>query len=95
MIALSLIIHRFLHRAKLFEHFLHEVTWVKFKGANFLFNSFYFVFSFFKLAECQPYCEDETMVPVLTSKRASELPVNEVACVLQVCLFVCDCLGGL
>ncbi|XP_057197060.1 calcium-transporting ATPase type 2C member 1 isoform X1 [Triplophysa rosa] len=37
----------------------------------------------FKLAEVQPRCEDETMVPVLTSKRASELPVNEVACVLQ------------
>ncbi|KAI7806982.1 calcium-transporting ATPase type 2C member 1 isoform X3 [Triplophysa rosa] len=35
------------------------------------------------LAEVQPRCEDETMVPVLTSKRASELPVNEVACVLQ------------
>ncbi|CAB1334703.1 unnamed protein product, partial [Coregonus sp. 'balchen'] len=28
-------------------------------------------------------CEDETMVPVLTSKKASELPVNEVTCVLQ------------
>uniref|UniRef100_A0A3P8PXI7 Calcium-transporting ATPase n=1 Tax=Astatotilapia calliptera TaxID=8154 RepID=A0A3P8PXI7_ASTCA len=27
--------------------------------------------------------EDETMVPVLTSRKASELPVNEVACVLQ------------
>ncbi|XP_057197065.1 calcium-transporting ATPase type 2C member 1 isoform X4 [Triplophysa rosa] len=36
-----------------------------------------------ELAEVQPRCEDETMVPVLTSKRASELPVNEVACVLQ------------
>ncbi|XP_057197061.1 calcium-transporting ATPase type 2C member 1 isoform X2 [Triplophysa rosa] len=36
-----------------------------------------------RLAEVQPRCEDETMVPVLTSKRASELPVNEVACVLQ------------
>ncbi|XP_055066947.2 calcium-transporting ATPase type 2C member 1 isoform X2 [Misgurnus anguillicaudatus] len=35
------------------------------------------------LVECQPPCEDETMVPVLTSKRASELAVNEVACVLQ------------
>ncbi|XP_056618004.1 calcium-transporting ATPase type 2C member 1 isoform X2 [Triplophysa dalaica] len=35
------------------------------------------------LAEVQPRCEDETMVPVLTSKRASELPINEVACVLQ------------
>uniref|UniRef100_A0A8K9V7D5 Calcium-transporting ATPase n=1 Tax=Oncorhynchus mykiss TaxID=8022 RepID=A0A8K9V7D5_ONCMY len=32
----------------------------------------------------QPQCEDETMVPVLTSKKASELPVNEVTCVLQV-----------
>ncbi|RXN00334.1 Calcium-transporting ATPase type 2C member 1 [Acipenser ruthenus] len=30
-----------------------------------------------------PCCEDEKMVPVLTSKRASELPVNEVACILQ------------
>nr|XP_055066946.1 calcium-transporting ATPase type 2C member 1 isoform X1 [Misgurnus anguillicaudatus] len=36
-----------------------------------------------RLVECQPPCEDETMVPVLTSKRASELAVNEVACVLQ------------
>uniref|UniRef100_A0A669EQL1 Calcium-transporting ATPase n=1 Tax=Oreochromis niloticus TaxID=8128 RepID=A0A669EQL1_ORENI len=27
--------------------------------------------------------EDETMVPVLTSRKASELPVNEVACILQ------------
>ncbi|XP_067265891.1 calcium-transporting ATPase type 2C member 1 [Chanodichthys erythropterus] len=35
------------------------------------------------LAECQPPCENETMVPVLTSKKASELPVNEVACALQ------------
>ncbi|KAL7835794.1 hypothetical protein SRHO_G00281410 [Serrasalmus rhombeus] len=35
------------------------------------------------LAECQPHSEDETMVPVLTSKKASELPVNEVACALQ------------
>ncbi|XP_059424297.1 calcium-transporting ATPase type 2C member 1-like isoform X1 [Carassius carassius] len=35
------------------------------------------------LAECQPHCENETMVPVLTSKKASELPVNEVACALQ------------
>ncbi|XP_051575748.1 calcium-transporting ATPase type 2C member 1-like [Myxocyprinus asiaticus] len=35
------------------------------------------------LAECQPLCEDETMVPVLTSKKASELPVNEIACTLQ------------
>ncbi|XP_026139421.1 calcium-transporting ATPase type 2C member 1 isoform X1 [Carassius auratus] len=36
-----------------------------------------------ELAECQPHCENETMVPVLTSKKASELPVNEVACALQ------------
>ncbi|XP_065154676.1 calcium-transporting ATPase type 2C member 1 [Paramisgurnus dabryanus] len=36
-----------------------------------------------RLVECQPPGEDETMVPVLTSKRASELAVNEVACVLQ------------
>ncbi|KAF4102896.1 calcium-transporting ATPase type 2C member 1 isoform X1 [Onychostoma macrolepis] len=35
------------------------------------------------LAECQPQCENETMIPVLTSKKASELPVNEVACALQ------------
>ncbi|GAA6068938.1 calcium-transporting ATPase type 2C member 1, partial [Tachysurus ichikawai] len=35
------------------------------------------------LAETQSQSEDETMVPVLTSKRASELPVNEVVCVLQ------------
>uniref|UniRef100_A0A8C2PZA9 Calcium-transporting ATPase n=1 Tax=Cyprinus carpio TaxID=7962 RepID=A0A8C2PZA9_CYPCA len=35
------------------------------------------------IAECQPHCENETMVPVLTSKKASELPVNEVACALQ------------
>ncbi|KAK3541429.1 hypothetical protein QTP86_025555 [Hemibagrus guttatus] len=35
------------------------------------------------LAENQSQSEDETMVPVLTSKRASELPVNEVVCVLQ------------
>ncbi|KAK7879565.1 hypothetical protein WMY93_033726 [Mugilogobius chulae] len=27
--------------------------------------------------------EDENMVPVLSSKKASELPVNEVACILQ------------
>ncbi|XP_060756462.1 calcium-transporting ATPase type 2C member 1 isoform X1 [Neoarius graeffei] len=35
------------------------------------------------LAESQSQSEDETMIPVLTSKRASELPVNEVVCVLQ------------
>ncbi|XP_072249599.1 calcium-transporting ATPase type 2C member 1 [Leuresthes tenuis] len=35
------------------------------------------------LSESQPSSEDETMVPVLTSRKASELPVNEVACVLQ------------
>uniref|UniRef100_A0A6Q2YMG6 P-type Ca(2+) transporter n=1 Tax=Esox lucius TaxID=8010 RepID=A0A6Q2YMG6_ESOLU len=35
------------------------------------------------LSEIQPQCEDETMVPVLTSKKASELPVNEVTCILQ------------
>ncbi|RXM35449.1 Calcium-transporting ATPase type 2C member 1 [Acipenser ruthenus] len=34
-------------------------------------------------AEGLPRCEDEKMVPVLTSKRASELPVNEVVCILQ------------
>uniref|UniRef100_A0A8D0CWU8 Calcium-transporting ATPase n=1 Tax=Sander lucioperca TaxID=283035 RepID=A0A8D0CWU8_SANLU len=31
----------------------------------------------------QQLSEDETMVPVLTSRKASELPVNEVVCVLQ------------
>uniref|UniRef100_A0A7N8YQM1 Calcium-transporting ATPase n=1 Tax=Mastacembelus armatus TaxID=205130 RepID=A0A7N8YQM1_9TELE len=31
----------------------------------------------------RPSGEDETMVPVLTSRKASELPVNEVACILQ------------
>ncbi|XP_046733266.1 calcium-transporting ATPase type 2C member 1 isoform X2 [Silurus meridionalis] len=35
------------------------------------------------LAESQIQSKDETMVPVLTSKKASELPVNEVVCVLQ------------
>ncbi|KAG1936630.1 calcium-transporting ATPase type 2C [Pimephales promelas] len=35
------------------------------------------------LADYQPHCENETMVPVLTSKKASELPVNEAACALQ------------
>ncbi|KAM6910512.1 calcium-transporting ATPase type 2C member 1 [Xenentodon cancila] len=35
------------------------------------------------LSEIHHSCEDETMVPVLTSRKASELPVNEVACVLQ------------
>uniref|UniRef100_A0A8C7CFR5 Calcium-transporting ATPase n=1 Tax=Oncorhynchus kisutch TaxID=8019 RepID=A0A8C7CFR5_ONCKI len=29
------------------------------------------------------FLKNETMVPVLTSKKASELPVNEVTCVLQ------------
>ncbi|XP_016379564.1 calcium-transporting ATPase type 2C member 1 isoform X2 [Sinocyclocheilus rhinocerous] len=36
-----------------------------------------------ELAECQPHCENETMIPVLSSKKASELPVNEVVCALQ------------
>ncbi|XP_008428849.1 calcium-transporting ATPase type 2C member 1 isoform X3 [Poecilia reticulata] len=36
-----------------------------------------------ELSQNQPCGEDETMVPVLTSRKASELPVNEVACVLQ------------
>ncbi|KAM4579767.1 calcium-transporting ATPase type 2C member 1 isoform 2-T2 [Odontesthes bonariensis] len=36
-----------------------------------------------ELSESRPSSEDETMVPVLTSRKASELPVNEVACVLQ------------
>ncbi|KAJ8371481.1 hypothetical protein AAFF_G00307990 [Aldrovandia affinis] len=35
------------------------------------------------LAESLTHCEDETMIPVLASRRASELPVNEVACLLQ------------
>ncbi|XP_037639865.1 calcium-transporting ATPase type 2C member 1 isoform X1 [Sebastes umbrosus] len=35
------------------------------------------------LSERQSFSEDETMVPVLTSRKASELPVNEVVCVLQ------------
>uniref|UniRef100_W5M0D2 Calcium-transporting ATPase n=1 Tax=Lepisosteus oculatus TaxID=7918 RepID=W5M0D2_LEPOC len=35
------------------------------------------------LVESLPHCEDENMVPVLASKKASELPVNEVACLLQ------------
>lgn len=37
-----------------------------------------------QLSETQLSSEDETMVPVLTSRKASELPVNEVACILQV-----------
>uniref|UniRef100_A0A3Q2DZX2 Calcium-transporting ATPase n=2 Tax=Cyprinodon variegatus TaxID=28743 RepID=A0A3Q2DZX2_CYPVA len=36
-----------------------------------------------QLSQNQPCSEDETMVPVLTSRKASELPVNEVACILQ------------
>ncbi|XP_018529563.1 calcium-transporting ATPase type 2C member 1 isoform X2 [Lates calcarifer] len=35
------------------------------------------------LSDRQQSSEDETMVPVLTSRKASELPVNEVACILQ------------
>ncbi|KAL3064953.1 hypothetical protein OYC64_001063 [Pagothenia borchgrevinki] len=35
------------------------------------------------LSEREQFSEDETMVPVLTSRKASELPVNEVVCVLQ------------
>ncbi|KAM8827052.1 calcium-transporting ATPase type 2C member 1 isoform 1-T1 [Synchiropus picturatus] len=35
------------------------------------------------LSEREASSDDETMVPVLTSKKASELPVNEAACVLQ------------
>nr|XP_006004265.1 PREDICTED: calcium-transporting ATPase type 2C member 1 [Latimeria chalumnae] len=38
----------------------------------------------------QSHLEDETMTPVLSSKRASELPVNEVASILQA-----DLLNGL
>lgn len=37
-----------------------------------------------KLSVRQSPGEDETMVPVLTSRKASELPVHEVVCVLQV-----------
>uniref|UniRef100_A0A665U6W8 Calcium-transporting ATPase n=1 Tax=Echeneis naucrates TaxID=173247 RepID=A0A665U6W8_ECHNA len=36
-----------------------------------------------QLSERQPSSEDETMVPVLSSRKASELPVNEVVCILQ------------
>uniref|UniRef100_A0AAQ5XSU0 Calcium-transporting ATPase n=2 Tax=Amphiprion ocellaris TaxID=80972 RepID=A0AAQ5XSU0_AMPOC len=36
-----------------------------------------------QLSERQPSSDDETMVPVLTSRKASELPVNEVVCILQ------------
>uniref|UniRef100_A0A4W6DNJ9 P-type Ca(2+) transporter n=1 Tax=Lates calcarifer TaxID=8187 RepID=A0A4W6DNJ9_LATCA len=36
-----------------------------------------------QLSDRQQSSEDETMVPVLTSRKASELPVNEVACILQ------------
>ncbi|KAM6967964.1 calcium-transporting ATPase type 2C member 1 isoform 1-T1 [Aplochiton taeniatus] len=35
------------------------------------------------LSQREPPSEDETMVPVLALKKASELPVNEVACALQ------------
>nr|XP_020473106.1 calcium-transporting ATPase type 2C member 1 isoform X1 [Monopterus albus] len=35
------------------------------------------------LSEREPSSEDETMVPVLTSRKASELPVDEVASILQ------------
>lgn len=37
-----------------------------------------------QLSETRPFSEDDNMVPVLTSKKASEIPVNEVACILQV-----------
>lgn len=37
-----------------------------------------------QLSERQPSSDDETMVPVLTSRKASELPVDEAACILQV-----------
>ncbi|XP_024114141.1 calcium-transporting ATPase type 2C member 1 isoform X1 [Oryzias melastigma] len=42
------------------------------------------------LSESPPCSEDENMVPVLTSREASELPVNEVVCSLQA-----DLQGGL
>ncbi|XP_061885757.1 calcium-transporting ATPase type 2C member 1 isoform X1 [Entelurus aequoreus] len=35
------------------------------------------------LSHTQENSEDDNMVPVLSSKKASELPVNEVACALQ------------
>ncbi|XP_061737763.1 calcium-transporting ATPase type 2C member 1 isoform X3 [Nerophis ophidion] len=35
------------------------------------------------LSNAQQNSEDDNMVPVLSSKKASELPVNEVACALQ------------
>uniref|UniRef100_A0A673JSV5 Calcium-transporting ATPase n=1 Tax=Sinocyclocheilus rhinocerous TaxID=307959 RepID=A0A673JSV5_9TELE len=53
---------------------------------NFLYFPLFIIYSIvyrFYLSECQPHSENETMVPVLTSKKASELPVNEVACALQ------------
>uniref|UniRef100_A0A3P8U1A6 Calcium-transporting ATPase n=1 Tax=Amphiprion percula TaxID=161767 RepID=A0A3P8U1A6_AMPPE len=40
-------------------------------------------FCVLQLSERQPSSDDETMVPVLTSRKASELPVNEVVCILQ------------
>uniref|UniRef100_A0A672MG10 Calcium-transporting ATPase n=1 Tax=Sinocyclocheilus grahami TaxID=75366 RepID=A0A672MG10_SINGR len=45
--------------------------------------AFFLLLFVYFLAECQPHCENETMIPVLSSKKASELPVNEVACALQ------------
>ena len=47
----------------------------------------YFSFGFVpQVARFQkiPNSENETMIPVLTSKKASELPVSEVASILQV-----------
>lgn len=47
----------------------------------------YFSFGLiFQVARFQkiPNGENETMIPVLTSKKASELPVSEVASILQV-----------
>jgi len=38
----------------------------------------------FQLTQRPPSREDEMMVPVLDAKKASQLPVNEVACILQV-----------
>ncbi|KAG7283007.1 hypothetical protein CRUP_028524 [Coryphaenoides rupestris] len=35
------------------------------------------------LTQRPPSREDEMMVPVLDAKKASQLPVNEVACILQ------------
>uniref|UniRef100_A0A8C1VMU3 Calcium-transporting ATPase n=1 Tax=Cyprinus carpio TaxID=7962 RepID=A0A8C1VMU3_CYPCA len=68
------------HNAKMLTSSLSSVDVLFF---NLFKISLFLNFYFFQIAECQPHCENETMVPVLTSKKASELPVNEVACALQ------------